>query len=220
MPLREWVVYLLATPTIAFGTALMEAADFGMSMVTAPAYLLYLKLSETMPFLTFGTVSYLYEALLLVIMALLVRKFRVWYLLGFLTAVYFGVALDGWVWLVGLVPCETAAMRLVFYVAGMVICALGVSLVFHTVLPPEIYEMFVKEISQAYQLDINRCKLCYDCISLLLAVAMSFAFFGFGVFRGVKLGTLVCALVNGPIIGLWSRLLESGGLVAKRSGAA
>ena len=39
------VAYVLGLVVLAVGTALMEKADFGMSMVVAPAYLLYLKLN-------------------------------------------------------------------------------------------------------------------------------------------------------------------------------
>jgi uncharacterized membrane protein YczE len=38
---------------------------------------------------------------------------------------------------------------------------------------------------------------------------MSFIFFGLGVFEGVKLGTILCALVNGSIIGMMSRSMEN-----------
>ena len=38
---------------------------------------------------------------------------------------------------------------------------------------------------------------------------MSFAFFGFGVFEGVKLGTVICAFINGFLLGRFSKLLES-----------
>ena len=37
---------------------------------------------------------------------------------------------------------------------------------------------------------------------------MSFCFFGFGVFEGVKLGTVICALVNGVLIGSFTKVLE------------
>jgi len=37
---------------------------------------------------------------------------------------------------------------------------------------------------------------------------MSFAFFGFGHFEGVKLGTIFCALVNGFLIGRATKLFE------------
>ena len=32
--------------------------------------------------------------------------------------------------------------------------------------------------------------------------------FGFGVFKGVKLGTVLCALINGFLIGRFTKLLE------------
>ena len=42
----------------------------------------------------------------------------------------------------------------------------------------------------------------------IIGVILSFCFFGFGVFVGVRLGTLVCALLNGFMIGKFSALLE------------
>jgi uncharacterized membrane protein YczE len=52
-------------------------------------------------------------------------------------------------------------------------------------------------------------KTVYDCSSCLVGVILSFAFFGFGHFEGVKLGTIFCALVNGWLIGRISALFES-----------
>ena len=68
--------------------------------------------------------------------------------------------------------------------------------------------MFVKEMSAKLGMDINRFKTIYDCTSCAIAVIMSFAFFGFGRFEGVKLGTIICALINGRLIGLCSVWLE------------
>ena len=50
--------YVAGTVLLALGTALMEKADFGMSTVVAPAYLLYMKLSQSFPFFTFGMAEY------------------------------------------------------------------------------------------------------------------------------------------------------------------
>ncbi len=44
--------------------------------------------------------------------------------------------------------------------------------------------------------------------SVVLGIILSFSFFGFGVFEGVKLGTIICAVVNGFLIGLFSKMLE------------
>lgn len=45
------VAYALGLLALAFGTAMMEKANFGLSMVVAPAYILHLKISEYLLFL-------------------------------------------------------------------------------------------------------------------------------------------------------------------------
>lgn len=203
------LAYVLGLLALALGTALMERADFGVSMVVAPAYLVHLKLSETLPFFTFGMAEYTFQALLLVVMVVVLRRFRVSYLFSFVTAVLYGLALDGAIALVSLFPGDAFSLRLVLYFLGMLFCSVGVSFFFHTYISPEVYELFVKELSAKYGFNINKCKTVYDCVSCLLGVALSFLFFGFGVFEGVKLGTIFCALVNGWLIGRCSRLFES-----------
>ncbi|MBQ9166537.1 MAG: hypothetical protein IJX71_06415, partial [Oscillospiraceae bacterium] len=89
------LAYVMGLLALAFGTALMERADFGVSMVVAPAYLVHLKLSETLPFFTFGMAEYTFQALLLVVMVVVLRRFRVSYLFSFVTAVLYGLTLDG-----------------------------------------------------------------------------------------------------------------------------
>ena len=42
----------------------------------------------------------------------------------------------------------------------------------------------------------------------LLGIVLSFLFFGFGKFVGVKLGTVVCTILNGPTIGAIGRFLD------------
>ena len=61
---------------VARGVALMEKADFGVSMVVAPAYLLYRWLSPVWSFVTFGMAGYCLQAVLLLAMYLLLRHRR------------------------------------------------------------------------------------------------------------------------------------------------
>ena len=61
--------YFLGIVVLAFGTALMEKADFGMSMVVAPAYLMHLKISEYVPWFSFGMSEYAFQALLLILLS-------------------------------------------------------------------------------------------------------------------------------------------------------
>jgi uncharacterized membrane protein YczE len=200
--------YLIGIIALALGTAFMEKADFGVSMVVAPAYLLYLKLSLVFPFVTFGMAEYTLQAFLLIVLSFVLRRFRVSYLFSFVTAVLYGFTLDGCMAWVALIPADAIVVRLFLFFSGMLVCAAGVSLLFHTYIAPEVYELAVKEISAKFGFNIVRVKTLYDCASCLMALLLSFTFFGLWHFEGVKLGTIFCALVNGTIIGLFSRCFE------------
>lgn len=200
--------YGLGLLLLALGTALMERANFGVSMVVAPAYLIYRKFSPIFSFLSFGMAEYLLQFVLLVLLSLLLRRVRLRYALSFATAVIYGLILDGSMALVSLIAANPLWLRTLFYLMGMLLCAMGVSMLFHSYFPPEAYELFVKEMAEKLRMEIHRFKTLYDCTSCLIAVVMSFCFFGFGVFEGVKLGTVLCALLNGSLIGLCSRFYE------------
>ena len=202
------LAYIVGMVAVAFGVAFMEKANFGVSMVVAPAYLLYLKLSPMYPFFTFGMAEYTLQFVLLVIMVVILRKFRLSYLFSFVTAVVYGFTLDFCMWAVKNLDAQPVWARLAMLVGGMALCAIGISFFFHSYISPEVYELFVKEVSSHIGMDINRFKTIYDCSSCAISIAMSFAFFGMWHFEGVKLGTVFCALVNGSMIGAVSRFLE------------
>lgn len=214
------VAYLVALALLSLGTALMTVGGFGMSMVVAPAYIIYMRLLAVWPHMTFGLAEYLFQALLLVLLAVVVRRFRVRYLFAFVTAVLYGLCLDAWMRLAELIPPLGNAAALLVYAAGMLLCAAAISLFFRTYLSPEVYELFAKEVADRYGWRITVVKTVYDCASLLLGVVMSFALFGFGRFVGIGWGTLVCALVNGWLIGrfsaLWDRLFVFRDLFSRK----
>ena len=66
--------YAVGIVVLALGTSMMERADFGMSMIVAPAYLIHLKVSQLLPFFSFGVSEYVFQALLLVVTALVMRR--------------------------------------------------------------------------------------------------------------------------------------------------
>ncbi len=200
--------YVFGILILAIGTAFMERGNFGMSMVVAPAYILHLKISEFLPFFSFGMAEYTLQFVLLILLAAVMRRVKIGYLLSFVTAVIYGFTLDLCLWAVSFLPGEGIAARLIFFLLGMVLCSVGVAMLFRTYFPPEAYELFVKEMAERYHFSISKCKTVYDCVSCLLSIVLSFAFFGLWHFEGVKLGTVFCALINGWMIGRISVLLE------------
>ncbi len=202
------LAYIMGLVSLALSAALMEKADFGVSMVVAPAYLLHLKVSQYLPFFSFGMAEYTLQAVLLIVMVIVIRKFRLSYLFSFVTAVVYGFVLDLSMMCVAFIPSELLVVRIILYIFGLFGCAIGVSLLFHTYISPEVYELFVKEVSGIMKVNINKFKTIYDLSSCVLAIIMSFAFFGLWHFEGVKIGTVVCALLNGVTIGMFSKLFD------------
>lgn len=201
--------YAIGIIFLAFGTALMEKADFGMSMVVAPAYLIYLKVSEYANWFTFGMAEYCLQAFLIAVLAIILHRFKRKYLFSFITAFIYGNVLDLIMKALSISQGNGILLRTAYYCLGLIVCAIGVSLLFNTYIPPEAYELFVKELSERFNLDISRTKTVYDCCSCMIAITMSFLFIGFGHFEGVKLGTVFCALVNGWTIGQCSKWLNN-----------
>lgn len=187
--------YLLGIPLLALGVLFMVKADFGVSMVVAPAYLVHLRF----PLLTFGMAEYLIQALLLLSLAVIRRGFSKAWLFSFITALYYAIVLDGLSFLILPEPAGLPGLRILFFLLGIFIASLGIALLFRTDIPLLVYELFVKEMAGILGLAVHRFKFLYDMSSLTLAAILTFLFFG--EIRGIGWGTLVAALGNGWIIG-------------------
>lgn len=198
--------YVLGIAILALGTALMSIGDLGMSVVVAPAYVLYLKGAEILGWFTFGMAEYLLQGALLLLLSLMLRKFRVRYLLSIGTAVLYGLLLDGFVMLTGWIPADSFPVRLLCYGVGELACVAGITLLFYTYLPQAVYELIIKEVSVKYGWSIGRVKTAYDCVSCLAAIILSLVLFG--NLQGIGVGTVVCTLINGWLIGRCSKWLE------------
>lgn len=136
IPFPAELCYICGIIFLTLGTTFMEKAALGMSTVVAPAYVLYLKLHELFPALTLGTVGYLLQGVMLLVMIPTLRRFRIGWLFSFVTAVIFGLVLDGFMLLLGVLPVHTLWFRILWYAVGIVVCALGVAFMFHTYLAP------------------------------------------------------------------------------------
>jgi len=192
----------------SLGVALSTKANFGLSMVAAPPYILHLKLSQFFPWYSQGTSEYIWQFILLILTCAAVQRIRLRYFLSFCTAVLFGFSLDGWLWVLGGGTAYTTLIgRILAYSAGTAITALSIALFFRTKLPLEIYELTVSEIADRYHLPLGRVKQVYDIV--MLTVSVLFAWLLLGEFIGIGIGTVITTLLNARLIALWGKLLDS-----------
>ena len=203
------VVYIIAQFGLTFAVAVMAAADFGLSMIVAPSYIISQKFSV----FTFGQWDYLIQGLLFIVLCLCMKKFRLTYLMSFLTCVIYGTILDMWRAVIPILNPEITApgsmpiaVRIILFVFGELLNAAMVALFFKSYIYPLVTEFFVKGMSKRYNIDINKFKKIFDLCGLAVSVMMTLVFFK--RFVGIKWGTVVIALINGELIGFFSRLFD------------
>ena len=211
------IAYFVGLFFLAFGTALTTYGGFGMSMVVAPAYILHLFVSQFLPFFSFGMAEYTLQAIILVVLMIILRKAKWSYLLSFGAAVLYGLALDLSMKITAFFP-QSLVLQIIVYLIGVIIICASIALLFSAYLPPEAYEMFVKEFSAKFKKPIPQVKIIYDCASLVIAIILCivlFSPFSEGSFmatlnnfmnHGIGIGTVACAFINGFIIGFFQKI--------------
>ena len=199
------VLYIISVLMLALGNSLSAYGNLGMSMVVAPAYVLHLVLVDMLPFFSFGVAEYTVQALVIVVLSVMMRRIKLRYFLSFCTTLLYGLVLDGFMRMTALFP-HILWLRITAYVIGTVVCSAGVALMFCAYFPPGLYEVFVQEITERWRLRLGVVKTVYDVCSLLVAVGMSLLLFG--ELRGIGVGTVVCAFINGTLIHLFGKWFE------------
>ena len=203
------VAYAAAVLILSFAVAMIASANFGVSMVVAPAYILSLRFDA----LTFGQSEYIVQALLFLVLCLLLKKIRLTFFFSFVSCLIYGAVLDLWRVLIPLFnPAVTPPgsmafpLRCVLFCCGMLLTAFSVALFYRTYLYPQVYDFFVKAVCERFPLNRTKFKICFDAGCLLVAVTLSLVFFH--RFNGIGVGTLIMTGLNGVLIGLFGKLFD------------
>jgi uncharacterized membrane protein YczE len=213
------LLWLFGIIFVAFGVAICSKADLGVSMIAAPAFVIQEFLSRFWQGLSVGMTEYLIQGLLLLMLCLVIRRFRWHYLLAFAVAVIYGYTLNFFLWVLGGISFDAVWLRWVMLIVGDVITGFGVACFFRTYMPLQVYELFVAELANRFSLKIGRVKGIFDYMLLTLSLLMALLLFGdvtefdwstiyFASFHSIGLGTLVTTLINSPIITLMGKLLD------------
>lgn len=203
------LVYVIAQFGLTLAVAIMAAADFGVSMIVAPAYIL----SQKFTFFTFGQWDYIIQGVLFIAFCLAMKRFKFTYFVSFITCVIYGTILDMWRAVIPVLnPAVTAPgsmdlpLRMVMFVVGELLTAVTVMLFFKTYIYPQVCDLFVKGIVEKYGLDQTRCKRVFDMCCLVLSLVLTLILFK--GFVGIKWGTVIITLVNGALIGFFAKVYD------------
>ncbi len=199
--------WIIGTILCALGRVLGTKSGFGLSMIGAPPYIIHLKLAEKYPFFTQGTSEYVFQALLLVIVCAMLKKFKIKYLFSFITAVVLGIVIDGWLLVLGgNSVCDALWLRTLCFVLGELFTALSIAFLFRTSLPLQMYEVFVVEFASKFNIKNDTVKLWFDAAMLILSVVLALTLNR--NLEGIGIGTIIITVVNAPLIMYSGKLLD------------
>ena len=209
-PVRRFgeAAYILGTVLCALGVCLSAKSGLGVSTVVAPAYVLSSFLEPIAPFFTFGNTEYIVQGIILILLAVFVRRVTLSYSLSFVTAIIYGVTLDLWRYVFGTETVDALYLKIILMVTGALLTEIAIALILRSYLPQQAYDFSVKEISVVKKYDMNKVKWIYDVSSLAVAIVLMLILFGRFDFSLIGPGTLVLAAVNAPMIGLFGKIFD------------
>ncbi|MBO5851162.1 MAG: hypothetical protein J6R29_02385 [Clostridia bacterium] len=204
---------------IAFGVAVCDKANLGVSMVAAPAFVIAEALNSIFPFITVGVTEYLFQGLLLIILCFSIRKFNWLFLLSFGVAFVYGYVLDFFIWALSPIVINSVVVKWIMLLVGDILVAFGVACCFKTYLPLQVYELFVSAISNKFKLEITKVKRVFDISLLFLSIILATTLFGDVLtfdfttiyktsFHSIGLGTIVTTIINSFLISLSSKFID------------
>lgn len=222
---RAYILFVIALAINAFGIAFITRALLGTSPITSITYVMSMFTSLTM-----GQWTIVLNLGFMVLELPFMRKADlksdiVCYLLQIPTTLFFGsfidVSMDALSWL----QPEMYVLKIASLLLGCVILALGIALEVKANVAMAAGEYFVKAIARRLRTDFGYTKLGFDSSLVALSCIVSYAVMG--TIQGVREGTVVAAIIVGPIVHfispwfkVFDRFLYPSGKTGKPAGQA
>ena len=193
---------LIAILLLSFGMTFIVKADFGVSVVQAPAYVLSLAIDK----LSFGMANYLIQTILLSVLVVILKKFKLSFIIAFFVALLYAVTLDGTMWLFRNIEVVTLTQRIIAFICGFIPLPFAVGLFFRTNTTLMPYDLFLREVVKEKKLDLAKAKWVFDLSCLGTALIISLI--AFKKVQGIGIATVFFAFTIGPILGMVTKFLD------------
>lgn len=200
------LVYALALVMMSLASVFTVTSGIGLPL--ALPYMLHM----ACPVLSLGQSEYAIQGILFIAMILTLKKIKLVYVCSYITGILCGLMIDVW----RLIPFFNAAVtppealtwpiRIMSYIVGFVCMCSGVVLVYRSYFAPNVYDSFVKNVSEHFGIDRNKFKITYDISVFTLSVLLSLLLFKKLV--GIGIGTVFSAFFCGIGIMLLGNLFD------------
>ena len=199
---KRYFFFILGLIINSFGVAFITKSALGTSQISSIPYVLSLKFTM----LTFGQTTFLFNMIFIVMqIAILKKDFHPIQFLQVLANILFSFFIDISMLVLAWLNPQTLPLRILSLLIGCAILAIGISV---EVAPDVIKvpgEGIVHAISRVSGIKFGKVKIRFDVTLIIIAIVLSFLFFQ--RLNGVGLGTIVSAILIGPMISFVNRHL-------------
>lgn len=201
--IARYAIYLLSLFIISLGAAISIKADLGTAPLICIPYV-----SSVISHLSVGTVSFIFSIILIALQILILRGgFEKRQYLQIVMGTIFSAFIDIALMLVSFLNPQGYLSQMALLLISCVVVAFGVLLEIQTevvYLPPD---GLIVAISAALKKEFGKVKPYIDTSFVIIAAILSVVFLGYLV--GVREGTVISALIIGPIVRVLKKYLDS-----------
>lgn len=198
---RGELALLLVVIINSFSVVLMLHSGSGISAISSVPY----AFSVVFPFLSLGTFTYIFQAMLIASLMIIRKKFHLEYLLSFIVGFAFSMMLDFYKAHIDLLP-YTIPLRVVYFIASYVLLCFGIALSNRCGLPIIPTDLFPRELSNLKNFKYSKVKISFDVICLFTTAVVTFI--GIGRIKGLGIGTVLAAFTMGKGISFAGEILD------------
>ena len=173
-------IFLLGLVCLSLGVVLVVKSNLGISVAMSVPYIFSLYFTK----ISFGQWSYIIQGITLILLFIIVKRVTVKYLLSFVVAFLFGIAIDLFGMLLISFAVYTFYGKLGVFILGSIVISIGVAAFIKSNYPIQPFDTFVKEVAIAKNIKYAKFKTGFDL-----------------TFFMISLTTLVSAIILGSMIG-------------------
>ena len=200
--IKRFLFMIIGLIVTALGLAVCVRANLGISPITTLAF----ALNKAFPALTLGTYVFFQHIVFFILTVVLLRKdFKPFQLLQLPCSFLFGYFVDFWEILLRNLSLNSYITRILLLLIGCVIVALGFSMSYTSRVALEANTAFLNALSQRTGKPYSTLKTLTDVIIVIMAAVVALIFLHTIV--GIREGTVIAALIVGPIAGFFNRRL-------------
>lgn len=198
----RYIVYLISLFIISLGASLSIKANLGTSPLICIPYVCNL-ISN----LSVGTTSFLFSVLLILIQVILLKGgFEKRQYLQLVIGTIFSVFIDFTLFLVDFLNPTDYFSQLALLIVSCVVMAFGVLLEIKTEVVYIPGDGFIVAISKVLKKEFGKVKPYCDVSFVVVATILSVVFLGY--LAGVREGTVISAVIIGPIVRVFKKYLD------------